>query len=196
MEKKQGRTRGSHSKCERRIWLQTSGASHAYTLVHATANIGVLQLCFSPGLRPLLRCFTSSVQLSGGRFCLRHQTGRITRVPVFVSTLPYSFELCRHKPLRLPKSARQGKVELLLCTYTDLDSRQGKVLGISSWSGVPSAPAERLSSLLCSLRILLAWQWNRPSTPVVLDPPNLGYWTDSSNWDLVGRPGKAETTFA
>lgn len=114
----------------------------------------------------------------------------------FVSTLPYSFELCRHKPLRLPKSARQGKVELLLCTYTDLDSRQGKVLGISSWSGVPSAPAERLSSLLCSLRILLAWQWNRPSTPVVLDPPSLGYWTDSSNWDLVGRPGKAETTFA
>jgi hypothetical protein len=142
------------------------------------------------------RCCGASVQLSGGRFCLRHQTGRITRVPVFVSTLPYSFELCRHKPLRLPKSARQGKVELLLCTYTDLDSRQGKVLGISSWSGVPSAPAERLSSLLCSLRILLAWQWNRPSTPVVLDPPNLGYWTDSSNWDLVGRPGKAETTFA
>lgn len=28
----------------------------------------------------------------------------------------------------------------------------------------------------------------------MLDPPNLGYWTDSSNWHLVGRPGKAETT--
>lgn len=83
MEKKQGRTRGSHSKCERRIWLQTFGASHAYTLVYATANIGVLQLCFSPGLRPLLRCFTCSVQLSGGRSCLRHQAGRITRVASF-----------------------------------------------------------------------------------------------------------------
>jgi hypothetical protein len=54
-EKKQGRTRGSHSKCERRIWVQTSGASHAYTLMQLpilwTCN------CFSLGLRPLLRCF-------------------------------------------------------------------------------------------------------------------------------------------
>ena len=148
--------------------------------------------CFSPGLRPLLRCFGAAFW----RSLLSQTSSWENHTCSFVSTLPYSFELCRHKPLRLPKSARQGKVELLLCTYTDLDSRQGKVLGISSWSGVPSAPAERLSSLLCSLRILLAWQWNRPSTPVVLDPPNLGYWTDSSNWDLVGRPGKAETTFA
>jgi hypothetical protein len=71
MEKKQGRTRGSHSKCERRIWLQTSGASHAYTLVHATANIGVLQL-FLAGLATaaaVLRCsflevaFVSDIKL-------------------------------------------------------------------------------------------------------------------------------------
>ena len=66
MEKKQGRTRGSHSKCERRISLQISGASHAYTLVHATANIGVLQLFLAgpASAAAVLRCNFLEVALA------------------------------------------------------------------------------------------------------------------------------------
>jgi hypothetical protein len=56
---------------------------------------------------------------------------------------------------------------------------------------VPNAFRHSSALYVC---IQLAWQWNRPSRPVVLDPPDLSYWTDSSNWDLVGRPVKAETT--
>jgi hypothetical protein len=116
---------------------------HAY----ATANIVDLQLLLAglAAAAAVLRCSFLEVA-----FCLRHQTGRTTRVASFPHYCILSCVVTSH---RVNRSRHDREKVELFCTYTDLDSRQGKVLGISSWGGVQSTPAERLSSLFCPLRI-------------------------------------------
>jgi hypothetical protein len=109
--------------------------------------------------------------------------------------------LCRHKPLSLPKSARYGKVEEYSARPPILTADRARSWGshliFLEWSTVLRLPnACRHPSIL--LVCVSCWHdgmaWNRPSRLVVLDPPKVGYWMDSSKWDLDGRrAGKAET---
>jgi hypothetical protein len=101
----------------------------------------------------------------------------------------------------------------VLCTSTDLDSRQGKVLGISSHLLGP-APAERLSSPLnpSRLRILLAydgmawheivpagWSCSIPLRWAIGWIARNGIWTDGGparqkRWPIQETPAKHAPT--
>jgi hypothetical protein len=159
----QGRTRGSHSKCERRICVQTSALLGQVTPTRlCDCQYCGLCNCFSPGLRPLLRCFGAAFW----RSLLSQTSNWEGHTCTFVSTLLYSFELCRHKQLRLPKSARQGKVEYNLHIHR---SRQqtGQGLGdlILEWSTVYACRTPFVTPLLSTYLAGMAMELSQQAGP-------------------------------